>query len=790
MNKNIILLLCIIMIGSVSAWSTDEFNNSLTEENLTFTGNENVTRWLNVSENTYLTKGFLNLTGNKLIQNYHLDNPNRFETGEGYPFSFLKNVDTYIFYYNNRSFSETIKIDELGFLLMKVGSPTGTANISIYNSSGNKVQTKEITISELPTNSLTKDFTSVNFTESEVVSLIGEVSLGIEYFGDSDSSNHIRIAKVYSYNPNSESNWGVNSSETLFNSSNSILLEKIRFANPLNNSYIKINNTKIWNYTGEFETTEQTSNFAQSINNYISTATATAGYYQIPFIFHSDTAGLLEYSDLTFSNLGIIENSQTYNDASTEFAKETLKINISYDSLTYSGTIIPRLIYNGTSYVPTKIGTGNTVTYSANIITPEVTADTNVSFYWTFSGVGASINSTTYNQTVQNLAFDDCSAYTYKLYNFTLKDEETNIALNETGNNTLIEVDFYLSPRDETSQDLHYYDSFIQENPALICSNVNIGTNKYTVDITASYKADNYVQEFYYVDRGDATNSTQNISLMDLLADDSTTFLFSYTDANSQKVSDIIVHTFRKYIGEGVSREVERSKGDNAGQTHVHLVEEDVIYYFVISQYGTILYTSDEYNAKCLSNPCSISLTASQTAPNWSIIDNEGGKYIISTSKATRIVTTSFQLDESVLVNVTLYKMWNMSGTPAFVNTSSLTASAGSISLLAPLSYDNSIFFVSIYRDNEFIKSEWVSLEESGVDYFGTFGALLGGFVVLALMLMAVTEGAGFIVVTILALLIIGIMKLVDLGWLAVISICCAGGIIVWKLINRRGTRQ
>jgi len=58
------------------------------------------------------------------------------------------------------------------------------------------------------------------------------------------------------------------------------------------------------------------------------------------------------------------------------------------------------------------------------------------------------------------------------------------------------------------------------------------------------------------------------------------------------------------------------------------------------------------------------------------------------------------------------------------------------------------------------------------------------------MMLMAVSEGAVFILVTALALIIVGIMQLVDLSWLAIISIICAGGIIVWKLVNRRGSRQ
>ena len=62
-NKFIYLLLGLFMLSFVSAWSEDTFNNSLSTENLTFTGDENITRWLSVPENTVVTNGFLNLSG-------------------------------------------------------------------------------------------------------------------------------------------------------------------------------------------------------------------------------------------------------------------------------------------------------------------------------------------------------------------------------------------------------------------------------------------------------------------------------------------------------------------------------------------------------------------------------------------------------------------------------------------------------------------------------------------------------------------------------------------------------
>jgi hypothetical protein len=278
------------------------------------------------------------------------------------------------------------------------------------------------------------------------------------------------------------------------------------------------------------------------------------------------------------------------------------------------------------------------------------------------------------------------------------------------------------------------------------------------------------------------------IDLLDLATADSTTFLFEYTDADSQLVDDIIVHTFRKYIGEGIYREVERSKQDDAGQTHVHLVEEDVIYYFMITQLGQILFTSDTYNAKCLSTPCQITLSASATEIDWDVIEDVGRYYSISTNKTTRIVTTTFSLDASSVVNATVYRFYN--GVYQVVNSSTLTAMAGSIPNYIPLSYNNATFYIKVVSDGSLVRWEQISLTEDASDYFGTFGAILGGLIVVAMMLMAVSEGAGFIVFTILALIVIGIMQLVDLSWLALASIISAGAIIVWKLINRRGSRQ
>ena len=406
-------------------------------------------------------------------------------------------------------------------------------------------------------------------------------------------------------------------------------------------------------------------------------------------------------------------------------------------------------------------------------------------------------NTTTQTQTVYNVSITDCAVVGGKtILTMNLKDEEDNEFVNTTTPNLAnIEIDLEISSLIDGSLTWEFSKQWATNNASVCVPYGLLNTTSYKIDFTIGYDASDHVREFFYMDNGTLDNTnyfnsyTDNeIDLLDLLSADSTTFLFEFTDQDNQEVDEIIVHTFRKYIGEGLFREVERSKQDNAGQTHMHLVEEDVIYYFMITQYGNIIYTSDTYNAKCLSSPCEITLSASSTATNWSVIDNEGGNYAITVNQATRVVTTTFELDSISTVNSSVYRFYN--GNSTLINSTSLTATSGSMQVYIPIAYDNSTFYVAIFKDGEFIKSQWISLMENARDYFGTTGAILGGLIVLAMMLMAISEGAGFVVFTVLAFIIVAIMQLVQLSALAIISVVCAGAIIIWKLVNRRGSRQ
>lgn len=107
-------------------------------------------------------------------------------------------------------------------------------------------------------------------------------------------------------------------------------IEKFCLLNCLENNYIQIGNTKVWNHTGEFNSTfspNQTDDFSSILNTFLDDGNCTNGTLNgtdciIPFIFHSDTVGILEYisSFSLSSSLSIISpENASYSDSLTNF---------------------------------------------------------------------------------------------------------------------------------------------------------------------------------------------------------------------------------------------------------------------------------------------------------------------------------------------------------------------------------------------------------------------------------------------------------------------------------------
>lgn len=496
--------------------------------------------------------------------------------------------------------------------------------------------------------------------------------------------------------------------------------------------------------------------------------------------------------NFNFFMYGIDVTSQSYEDPVLENSAQAFAMNVTYDSSYYT-SISATLIYNGTSYFGIKTGSGENVSFSTNVISPNVASDQNVSFYWTVglfrSGSTTYFNSTSLNQTVLDFNIDNCSSNTVLLYNFSLKDENTRELINGTALNSSIEVDLTLSTFGTENAWFNYHNTYFQENPAQLCSNIDLIDTVYRVDMVSSYVADSYVEEFYFVDNGTLQNASipYNLDFHDLPLADSTTFLFTFLDESGLEVPGTIVHTLRYYIGEGdPDVEVERSKQDNNGQTHIHLVEEDVIYQFNITLEGRQIFLSAQYNAKCLSTPCAITLSAEpENLPFPTNYDNlPEGTYTVYANKTSRDVTLLFNLNQTATMNLSI---WTENNNEAnIVASDTITASGGELIVNVPVQYGNMTYYAVIYMDGEFIASRVIDLTENGSNYFGPLGLFLGAIAILCLALIGASHGEWVIIWTVLGMITASTLFLVDLEWYALVTFIAGASVFVAKLIARR----
>ena len=611
-------------------------------------------------------------------------------------------------------------------------------------------------------------------------------------------SDGIWTWNCYSQGDGGEEDWATNRTLTVDTTSPTFILNVLNNVSTLT---VPVNNT--FNITSsdthlsicKYSTSENSTNITYTCNANQTILFQTGGTKTIT-VYANDTFGNENQTDYSF-NIYDFSVTQSGSSSSADGSSETFTLLINSTSLPIEdadGT----LWYNGINYVATKtVLSANAIQLSKILVIPDGTGNStgkDISWLWNYNATHLTArNTSTQTQTVYNVSISDCEVVGGRvILNLTLRDEELNTYINQS-NEANIELDLSIVSLVNSSKVWGFDKKWTNSNNVTVCvPDGLLNTTSYEIDFTIGYDSIDHVREFYFLEDGTLDNTTSfnsytdnTISLMDILSADSTTFLFSFTDTDGLDVDDAIVHTFRKYIGEGLFREVERSKQDNNGDTHVHLVEEDVIYYFMVTQYGEIIYTSDSYNAKCLATPCAISLSASSGDVNWSLIDDEtGSQFAVTSDKDTRITSLSFLLDSSDLVNLSVYSYNGDDET--LINTSSLTSQAGSIDLHIPVSYGNETFFAVIYENNTFIQSTWIDLTERGRDYFGTTGVIFGGLIVMAMMFMAISEGIGFIIFTILALFVVVIMKLIDMNWMALISIICAGGIIIFKLVNGR----
>lgn len=524
----LMFILVAILPSFASAWSNNSIYNGssyLTTENLSSETLQSFIRNLSVPQNTILTKGFINLT---LIYN---------EAYEKICYQESANVSTACGGMNTGGYDNGLSpAGGDGSVLYDGNWGTGAAGYG-----GGQIILRV---------NYTKPLGAINTSLWLVKDTGGEANLSvancwntyidkIELRASSDGGTSItwqcrnksldfeelRLAAGAGTGYEEAMNWNITSYAT--------------------NVSVNIGNNK-FNFTGQLQNIY--TNLASYINSYLSGCSYSGGYCQVPINFTLNN-GTLNYDNLLFSNEGFLENSQSYNTSTYETKSESFILNLTYDNFNYT-SISANLIYNGTAYAGTKVGTGSNILFTKTIDIPTSSLGTK-NFYWNVSMTNSSgtsyFSSNAYNQTVSSINLALCNSTINVPYiNFTFKDETSMLNLNASIVSSTFE--YYLGSGSQ-SKTLNFINASENYNYAFCFS-----PQQYNLRIIpyVQYSSTGYPQRIYDPGVLTLTNVTTNKTLYLLSSTDGQYVTFQVINSAEQVLSGVSVTISRTIASEEV----------------------------------------------------------------------------------------------------------------------------------------------------------------------------------------------------------------------------------------------
>ncbi len=341
----------------------------------------------------------------------------------------------------------------------------------------------------------------------------------------------------------------------------------------------------------------------------------------------SDTLCNFATSNFTLTT-GFSINNITFNSPVSEGSQQTFTLNLTYDLLTHN--LEPSFHYNNTIFSPTISTIGGDTILTNQILITGLPTSANRTLFWELDFINQdtssvfSFNTTEENQSVLNLAIDDCSVFTNEILNFTMVDEETQVIFEIPATNATMDIAINIFDSLRQSLILEFSNNFTTINPIRIClESALLNDSDYSLDTIVNYEVDGlYASEFYNIVNAtlNANFTAREITLFDLNISDSTPFLLTFTGVDYLPESDVLVNIDRQYIEENVFKTVELPITDINGQTILHLVRNDVIYNLKMVKNGELIGNFQNIRAFCedpLLQNCQISLSASPTIDDF-----------------------------------------------------------------------------------------------------------------------------------------------------------------------------
>jgi len=418
------------------------------------------------------------------------------------------------------------------------------------------------------------------------------------------------------------------------------------------------------------------------------------------------------------------------------------------------------LEYNNTNYsISINSLGGNRYILTSSLTSPIVSANTNITwFFWVNN-----VNATAYNQTVININLDDCSTYTFYLVNYTLVDElsQENIVNANSTIESLVIVKTVSGG--EIAQ---FNKTFTGSATASICSEFNLNTSGLRLWEQSRYGSTDHVFEQHNIQNATMTSLPNEITLRDLISTSATTFRIQYKSATFLPVANAVINIQRKYIGEGIFKEIESPLTDTSGESSASLDLNSVLYRIIVSKNGITLATFENPAIACdniLTGDCSITINERDSATLINNYDTENDfNYGLSQSNRTITLAFSVPSGENRLVNLFVNQSTILGNKTSCNQT--LYATSGQLQCDIAEGLGDVSLVVDVSADNILIRKASSTILEDRSQYFGTDNIVLTFFLVLSLVLLMISSPITVLIGLVIGLIASSLMLLLNSG--------------------------
>jgi len=429
-------------------------------------------------------------------------------------------------------------------------------------------------------------------------------------------------------------------------------------------------------------------------------------------------------------------------------------ITMTFDILSPFTVSAATLDYDGTTYSTNIIYSDGNYIISATPDAPLIDADENITFNFDVTINGVVYNPQDYNQTILNVGLNNCSPSGDLLMNMSLVEEELLTAL--TGdiriNAQLINI---LSGLEVENVSIDYDNSTY----GAVCLTPIVAKGDYYLDAEIRYTSDDYSSEFYHIQNANLSSYPINLSLYDLVTNDTTEFKIVYQDSTFNFIKDAVIQLQRKYISENIYRVVEAPLTSDSGFAIVHIDLNSRKYKATVVKDGVVLDYFDNIVFNCeneLTGECEQKLLGSIDSNNDKNLDTVRDFSYSEPVADNDTITTTFSIPSGTpsSVNIVLTQRDQFGNTSLCNQT--IVSSGGSISCNFSESLGESYIVMDIFKNGEIIaKKSYIIHPTDYLDWLGN-NYILIFILLLSLVGMALSSPEWIIINGILTMVIAG----------------------------------